>query len=269
MQGGFGVRPVGRLLSGLRWPALLTVLAVALSGCGSYFTSPASVLAPAGPVAARQLSLIQISLYIMLGIFVIVIGLWGWAIIRYRARRNDTREVSRSTGDSRLEILWTVVPLLIVIYLTVLTVQTEFYLTREPNPATSLQVSVTGHQFFWQFQYPGLGISTVHNLYIPVGEKVNLTLTSADVIHSFWVPELGGKTDAIPGYHTYMWLEASRAGSYFGECAQFCGVGHYLMHMTVIALPPAQFQAWMKSMQKKTSSSSAWALEGTRLVAAR
>ena len=256
------MRPVGRFVSRLKWPAVLGILTVALSGCGNYFSSRASVLAPAGPVASRELSLIQISLYIMLVIFVVVMGLWGFALIRYRARRNDTSAVSASTGDTRLEILWTVVPLLIVIYLTVLTVQTEFYLTRRPNPATSLQVSVTGHQFFWQFDYPGLGISTIHNLYIPVGEKVNLTLTSADVIHSFWVPELAGKTDAIPGYHTYMWLEASRAGSYFGECAQFCGVGHYNMHMTVIALPPAQFQTWVKSMQKKgAASGTAWALE--------
>ncbi len=250
------MRAVGRFVSRLKWPAVLGILAVTLSGCGSYFTSRASVLSPAGPVASRELSLIEISLAIMLVIFVVVMGLWAYAVIRYRARRNDPREPSTSTGDTRLEILWTVVPLLIVIYLTVLTVQSEFYLTRRPNPATSLQVSVTGHQFFWQFSYPGLGISTIHNLYIPVGEKVNLTLTSADVIHSFWVPELGGKTDAIPGYHTYMWLEASRAGSFFGECAQFCGVGHYNMHMTVIALPPAQFQAWVKSMQKKNASSS-------------
>ncbi|HTX80214.1 MAG TPA: cytochrome c oxidase subunit II, partial [Longilinea sp.] len=108
---------------------------------------------------------------------------------------------------------------------------------------------VIGHQWWWEFDYPDLGIVTANEMVIPTGTPVQITLTSVDVIHSFWIPQLAGKTDVIPGQTNHMWISADQPGTYDGQCSEFCGMEHALMRDRVIAVTPANFQAWVKNQQ--------------------
>lgn len=203
------------------------------------------------------------SLYLMMGVFAVVLAMWGYAIIRFRARKGDNELPAQVTGNHRLEIIWTVVPILLLLFLGYQTVTSAFALGDTPKGPT-FPVKVVAHQFWWEFDYPGLGIVSANELHIPVGQKIELTLNSADVIHSFWVPRLGGKEDLNPGYTNSLWLEASNPGVYPGQCAEFCGAGHALMHFVVIADTPQQFAAWIQKMKHSTTSHSSLAQEGMK-----
>lgn len=253
------LRLFGGRFSWLRALALAPVALLVLTGCSGY---PQSTLSPAGPVAAEQLDLMKTSLYIMVFVFIIVMVLWLYAIIKYRQRKGDTSTPAQWKGSTVLEAIWIIGPFVLLAYLAYATVSESFVLGAIPAPQKSITVRVTGHQFWWSFDYPGLGILTANELHIPVGTKINLELTSADVIHSFWIPRLGGKMDLEPGYLNHMWLEASRPGIYPGQCAEFCGTGHADMRMEVIAQTPQDFQTWVNEMKHPTTSSTALAKLG-------
>jgi cytochrome c oxidase subunit 2 len=231
--------------------ALSLLIAVGLSGCG--FDTTQSALNPAGTVAQIQARMITSSFWIMMVVSVVVFSALIVAIIRFRAKPGQKTLPPQTEGNNRIEFLWTVTPAIILALMMIGTINQSFVLGKIYPASQALQVDVTGHQFWWQFQYPSANITTANELHIPVGEKVELILTSADVMHSFWVPRLGGKTDLIPGRTNYMWIEASQPGIYHGQCAEFCGTGHADMRITVDAEPPARYAVWVQSMTHPVS----------------
>lgn len=237
-----------------RWQHLYRLLPVLLglvwltTGCGDPYLS---TLQPSGPVASEQLFLMKLALYIMIGVFLVVITIFFYVIIRFRKREGQTELPVQVEGNHKLEIIWTVIPILLLLIIAVPTVTSTFKLAKNySNDQNSVLVKVTGHQFWWEFEYPKLGVVTAQELYIPVGKKIQFELESDDVIHSFWVPALGGKTDNNPGLTNNMWLQADKPGTYKGKCAELCGTSHALMDFKVIAVSPEEFDKWVANMKK-------------------
>jgi cytochrome c oxidase subunit 2 len=248
-----------------RWAPAAAVAMLALSGCG-FLQGRQSVLDPAGPVAQGQLGLIESSFWIMIEIFIVVSAVLVVALIRFRARPGQTELPPQVHGDNRLEFLWTIVPALLLALLAVGTVKQSFADAGSPLVPHSMLVQVTGHQFWWAFTYPSLGVVTANELHVPVGQKIELALTSADVLHSFWVPRLAGKTDLVPGKINYIWFQADKPGLYYGQCAEFCGTGHADMRLIVDAQTPAKFNQWVATMSHPVSTpTTALAKEGEKL----
>jgi cytochrome c oxidase subunit 2 len=218
-------------------------------------TTP-SIFAPASTPALSIFGLSIFALAITGGIFAVVGGLLTFAIIRYRERANDdTSEPPQIYGSVQIELAWTVIPILIVVVLFLTTARIIFAIQDAPQPKSALNVTVIGHQFWWEFRYPKLGIVTANELHVPVSTGQNpqptfLHLLSADVDHSFWVPQLAGKTDLIPNHPNETWIEPNHTGLYYGQCAQFCGVEHAKMLLRVYVETPEQFAAWVKDQQR-------------------
>jgi cytochrome c oxidase subunit 2 len=192
------------------------------------------------------------------GIFLVVGGLLLYVVIRYRHRASEpdaNREPPQIYGSTQIELSWTVIPILIVVMLFLATARIIFATQNAPKPADSLDVIVIGHQFWWEYRYPKLGIVTANELHIPVSDPKHptptyLTMSSADTDHSFWVPRLAGKTDLIPNRVNTMWVDPQEAGLYLGQCAQYCGTQHAKMLLRVYADTPAEFAAWIAHQQQ-------------------
>jgi cytochrome c oxidase subunit 2 len=225
---------------------VLALIGALLVPTSAAFAQPPSPLAPASTEADIIARLFTIVFWVAVGVFVIVEGLLVYSVIRFRRRHPDDLPVQLH-GSTPVEIAWTVAPALIVAVLMLLTLRAMQDLYAMPQGTVNVQV--VGHQWWWEFRYPDLGITTANELHIPVGEQVRLTLESPDVVHSFWVPELGGKTDAIPGRPNHTTMQATVAGTYHGQCAEFCGAQHALMRIRVIASPQAEFQQWVQTQQ--------------------
>ena len=197
-------------------------------------------------------------LSITCGIFLVVTGLLLYVIIRFRHRHDDpyaAQEPPQIYGSTQIELSWTVIPILIVVMLFLATARIIFVTQNAPKPAASLDVTVIGHQFWWEYRYPKLGIVTANELHIPVSDPKHptptyLTMSSADTDHSFWVPRLAGKTDLIPNRVNTMWIDSQAAGLYLGQCAQYCGTQHAKMLIRVYADSPADFAAWVAHQQQ-------------------
>ena len=215
-----------------------------------------SILAPASTPAHEIYSLSKFVLVITGAIFVIVAGLLAFVIIRFHERKTDAgHEPAQVYGSTHVELAWTVIPVLIVVVLFLTTARIIFAIQDAPEPPSALDVTVVGHQFWWEFRYPRLGIVTANELHIPVSTTADpqpayLELLSADVDHSFWVPQLGGKTDLIPNHPNKMWIDPQSPGLYLGQCAQFCGVEHAKMLLRVYVDTPRLFDAWVKNQQQ-------------------
>ncbi len=215
-----------------------------------------SIFAPASTPAHQIFDLSLFVLLITGSIFVVVAGLLAIAIIRFRSRKTDPlSEPPQIYGSTQVELAWTVIPILIVVVLFLATARIIFAVQDAPKPATALDVTVIGHQFWWEFRYPSLGIVTANELHIPASSDTSprptfLKLLSSDVNHSFWIPQLAGKTDLIPNHVNTMWLDAKAPGLYVGQCAQFCGSQHALMLLRVYVDTPEQFEAWVKGQQE-------------------
>ncbi|HWI63989.1 MAG TPA: cytochrome c oxidase subunit II [Symbiobacteriaceae bacterium] len=222
---------------------LLTLAGAVLTGCAKAL--PQSPWDTAGDVARQQMDLLKLSLWFAIGIGAVVTIALLFVVFRFRAKSGDEKVVPKQVhGSHILEIAWTIIPIVILAIVGVPTVKTAFATraTRNPN---DLQVKVIGHQWWWEFQYPQLGITTANELYIPVGKDVQITLESADVIHSFWVPKLAGKMDVIPGRTNYMYFNAEREDEYYGQCAELCGTSHANMKFRVQAVATEKFDAWV------------------------
>jgi cytochrome c oxidase subunit II len=166
------------------------------------------------------------------------------ALIKFR-KRDGQPAPQQTHGNTRLEILWTAIPALILAVIAVPTVRSIFK-TEAPAASDALQVTVTGHQWWWEFQYPQYGITTANELYLPIGRTVNFTLKTADVLHSFWIPGLGGKRDLISNHTNYLWFTPDSVGDdvFNGFCAEFCGTSHANMRFKVFTVKPDEFAAW-------------------------
>jgi cytochrome c oxidase subunit II len=194
----------------------------------------------AGPNACDIVSVYTSVFWIAMVVLVIVGGLLVYAALRFR--RTDDREPAQVHGNPRLEILWTAVPLVIVSFLFVRTTLRMDYVRNGPPPQQTIQV--TGIQWAWSFKYPN-GKTSITRLTIPVGQVVRLQVTSKDVLHSFWVPRLGGQIYAKPGYQNSGWIEASQPGQYLGQCNELCGINHFSMLLEVDAVSDADYQAFL------------------------
>ncbi len=229
---------------------ILGLLAIALLLAACAPDAPQSTFGTAGPVAEKQLLLFNVLLWVMVVVFVLVEGALLYSLIRYR-RRPGQGLPAQTHGNTPLEITWTIIPTILILGLGVWSVFTLFELDQPPASAENvLDITVTGHQWWWEFDYPdadgsGKAINTANELRIPVGRAVRLLLNSDDVIHSFWVPKLAGKVDLIPTRDNRMWIQADETGTYFGQCAEFCGAAHALMKFQVEVLTEPEYAAWV------------------------
>lgn len=223
-------------------------LILILSGCE--FDGPRSVLNPAGRVAEIQLGLLTYTTWLSVIVLVAVFGALVYAIVKFRRRGNDNSIPNQTHGSVVMEAVWTIIPVIIVIMIAIPTVRAIFETETRYEPTEGdVVVNVMGYQWWWAFEYPELGIVTANELHFPVGSRVVLNVDSADVLHSFWVPRLGGKIDLIPGQDNRMWLEADEPGVYYGHCAELCLGAHAYMRFRVIVDTQEDYDAWVASFQ--------------------
>jgi cytochrome c oxidase subunit 2 len=208
---------------------------------------------PHSPNAQR----INTAYYLILGftgaIFVVVETALVVFIWKYRSRgRPRTAEGAQVHGNTRLELIWTVSPVVILAAIGIFVFYELPGISNVPAASAGDRVNITveGHQFYWQFDYPN-GTRSIGDLHVPVGKVVYLTIVSPDVNHSWWVPELGGKTDAIPGKTNHSWFKADRAGTYIGQCAEFCGTFHEAMRARVTATSAPEYESYVSSTAQK------------------
>jgi cytochrome c oxidase subunit 2 len=203
-------------------------------------------------------------------IFLAVFGLLVYSVTKYRRRRGDNgREPPQVYGSNQVELAWTVIPVLIVLVLFLATARVIHSIQDAPEPPGTIEVTAIGHQFWWEFRYPALGVVTANELHVPVSDPSHpsptfLTLLSADTDHSFWVPRLAGKTDLIPNHVNHMWIDPHETGVYLGQCAQYCGTQHAKMLLRVYVDSQEQFHQWVQ--QERESAETDGAVEQGRRV---
>jgi cytochrome c oxidase subunit 2 len=222
------------------------VAATALAGCRTV-EPPMTTFAPKSDFAEWTYSLyLQVIAWDSF-ILVLVGVLLALALFRYSSGARDKGSPPPESHERlELEVAWTVGPALVLLAIAIPTIRTTFRAAPAVPPADALQVDVTAHQWWWEVRYPAAGIVTANEIHLPVGRPVRLELKSADVIHSFWVPQLGGKRDVVPGHPNDIILVPHVAGVYPGQCAEFCGLSHANMRFRVFVESPENFQAWAK-----------------------
>lgn len=203
--------------------------------------------------------------WVSVAIFVVVAGILLFVIVRYRDR-GSARLPRQIRGHSLLEIGWTIAPALVLLVIAIPTIQIIFRTQPRTEPAGAMEVTVLGHQWWWEFRYPSLGVATANELHLPLGQPVVLRLEGPDVIHSFWVPQLGGKRDVVPGRINTLTFTPEEPGEYLGQCAEFCGLSHANMRMRVVVHPRDAWQAWVAA-QRAPAAAAAEAVEGAAIFA--
>lgn len=224
--------------------------AALLAACSK--TQTQSTFSPVGDVAQRQEDLLWV---VIVGALIVLFAVQGaliYTIIRFRRKPEHGNAIPEQThGNTRLEIAWTAAPIIVLAVIAVPTVMTLVDLAEEP-PADALHIRAVGHQWWWEFQYPEQDLTASNELHIPVGRPVSITLESADVIHSFWIPKIAGKVDMVPNHTNTLptfTVPAGYEGTYLGQCAELCGTAHALMRFRVIAQSPADFEGWVAAQQ--------------------
>src|SRR6202158_2258377 len=230
------------------------LLVVSLAGVVLASPSPAAaqawVVAPASDGAEIISQLFWFTLVLATIVFVLVEGLLIYSSLRFRRRAPlPLHEPPQMHGNTRLEVMWATVPALILIGLFGITVSRLGDLSQLPTDPSTLHISVTGRQFQWEFGYGNSGVKTTNDLHIRVGTPLIFDVTSVDVIHSFWVPDLYGKIDANPGRVNRITFKARQPGTYRGVCAELCGEGHSGMQFRVEAVSQSDFQTWLQQQQ--------------------
>ena len=225
------------------------------------------------PASTPAKSIADLSIFVLVItgiIFAVVFTLLVYAVVRFRGRAQDAGcEPAQVYGSTQIELAWTIIPILIVVVLFLATARVIHAIQDAPEPAGAEQVTAIGHQYWWEFRYPKLGIVTANELHVPVSDPGHptptfLQLLSADTDHSFWVPELGGKTDLIPNHPNRMWMDPQRAGVFLGQCAQYCGTQHAKMLLRVFVDRPEDFAAWVHA-QQSPAMEDATAIAGKRV----
>jgi cytochrome c oxidase subunit II len=237
---------------------LISILAQQGLGAGGK-VDPALVPSVFAPESVPAHSITHLAVFVIAitaCIFVVVAGLLAYAVIRFRQRANDDgMEPAQIYGSGPVEAAWTTVPFLIVVVLSLSTARVVHEVQDARPPAKAVEVQVIGHQWWWEIRYPKLGIVTANELHVPVSQGQQrlptfLDLRSADVVHSFWVPRLAGKTDLIPNKINSMWIEPERTGLFLGQCAKYCGTQHAKMLLRVYVETPEGFDRWVKEQKK-------------------
>ncbi|MGA9532647.1 MAG: cytochrome c oxidase subunit II [Anaerolineales bacterium] len=225
--------------------ALLALGGASLAGCAG---SPTFML-PNSSISAHEANLFNILIYMSIVVFVFVEGWLVFNIIRYRRRDGDRTPPEQVHGNNTLEIVWTVIPILLVAVLFVLTVQTVNAVSPPAASSEDINVGVVGHRWWWEYDYPDYGFVTANEMHVPVGATVQIDVDSVDVIHSFWVPQLSGKVDAIPGQTNHLWFVADQVGEFYGQCSEYCGLNHANMRIKLVVDTQSDFDAWVKNQQ--------------------
>lgn len=211
------------------------------------------------PVSTPAEAINRLSLFVLAicgVIFVAVFWLLAYSITKFRRRSDDDgSEPPQVYGSNPLELAWTVIPVLIVLVLFLATARVIHAVQDAREPATAIEVTIIGHQFWWEFRYPALGVVTANELHVPVSDRSHptptfLTLLSADTDHSFWVPQLNGKTDLIPNRVNHMWIDPHQTGLFLGQCAQYCGTQHAKMLLRVYVHSREEFDRWVEQERK-------------------
>ena len=271
-----------------RWPrlhfnrgafrALILLLISALWICASGVLNPAlsnpgqttNIFRPLSEPAKEITQISLLTVAICTAIFLVVFGLLVYALVRYRHRAGDeATEPPQIYGSNQIELAWTVLPIIIVFVLILVTSRGIAEIQDRKPPAGAVNATVIGHQWWWEIRYPDLGIVTANELHVPASTDSSrrptfLKLQSADVAHSFWVPQLAGKTDLIPNRENRMWIEPTQLGTYLGNCAEYCGTQHARMLIRVIVHPPADFDRWVAD-QKQAATEEATAQQGRKV----
>ena len=232
--------------------------------------SPTSIFDPASTPAWAISGLARLVLGVTAVIFLCVCALLIYAVVKFKRRPGDDgSEPAQVYGSNQVEVAWTVLPILIVFVLFLATARVITGIQNAVRPANAVQVIAVGHQFWWEYRYPELGIVTANELHVPVSDPGRptptfLTLLSADTDHSFWVPRLGGKTDLIPNRVNTTWIDPHETGLYLGQCAQYCGTQHAKMLLRVYVDSPDAFDRWVRH-QREPAEASNQVTEGQRV----
>ncbi|MEK9197648.1 MULTISPECIES: cytochrome c oxidase subunit II [Bacillales] len=241
--------------------SLLAVMTVFLSACGEDYIS---TLKPAGAVGKEQLNLLLFSITIMALVVIVVSFLYLYAFVKFRRSKQGENHMPKQVeGSHTLEVIWTVIPIILLLILAVPTLISTYKLADvkamdevdEEGNKSALTVNVTAKLYWWEFEYPEQGIVTAQELVVPTGEKVYFNLKAADVKHSFWIPSIGGKMDTNVENVNKFYLQFDEEskdleeGVFFGKCAELCGPSHALMDFKVKTLAPEEFENWVASMQ--------------------
>jgi len=260
----------------------MKILGLAVMLASSLIAASLCMGAPAGaptitnifkPLSTPAEAINRLSLFVLAicgVIFAAVFWLLVYSIIKFRRRSDDDgSEPPQVYGSNPLELAWTVIPVLIVLVLFLATARVIHAVQDAPQPPGAVEVTVIGHQFWWEFRYPALGVVTANELHVPVSEASRptptfLTLLSADTNHNFWVPQLNGKTDLIPNRVNHMWIDPHQTGMFLGQCAQYCGVEHAKMLLRVYVHSREDFDRWVERERKPAQVSDAVS-EGRRI----
>ena len=262
--------PVGRIVGVLVIVAGI-LLAASLCTATPYAADQVpSIFEPHSTPADSILHLSQFVLAITGLIFLVVATLLTYAVVKFRNKAGDAqREPAQVYGSTQIELAWTVIPILIVVVLFLATARVIHAIQDAPKPAAAVEVTAVGHQFWWEFRYPALGVVTANELHIPVSDPAHptptfLKLLSADTDHSFWVPQLAGKTDLIPNRVNEMWVDPHQIGIFLGQCAQYCGTQHAKMLLRVSVESTEDFKAWVNA-QKQPANQDEREIAGKRV----
>src|ERR1700690_1567164 len=255
---------------------LQTALLIASSMLSHAFADPVTLPSPTNifaPVSTPAKSIFGLSMFVLAvtaAIFVVVFTLLAYSVVKFRKRADDDgREPPQVYGSNQVEIAWTVIPVLVVLTLLVATARVIADVQNAARPDNAIEVTAIGHQFWWEFRYPALGVATANELHVPVSDGNHPTptfikLLSADTDHSFWVPRLAGKTDLIPNPPNSMWIDPHETGLYLGQCAQYCGTQHAKMLLRIYVQSQNDFDHWIQE-QRQPGRRSTDASQGQRI----
>ena len=258
------------------WRARVSHLVVLIFGSGTALADAAQPLSPTNifaPASTPAKSIFGLSLFVLAvtgTIFLVVFSLLLYSVVRFRKRNNDDGiEPPQVYGSNQVELAWTIIPILIVVALFMATARVIAVVQRTPPPGNAIAVTAIGHQFWWEYRYPELGVVTANELHVPVSDPAHPTptfinLLSADTDHSFWVPRLAGKTDLIPNHPNTMWMDPQETGVYLGQCAQYCGTQHAKMLLRVYVQSKDEFDRWIQQ-QRQPATTSIAVSEGQRI----
>lgn len=236
--------------------AALALVLLALSACGGDYPNTTF----SQNTEFNSLAVFLWDRMLLLGtiVFVVVEVLLVYTIFRFR-RREGGPEPRQITGNAALEITWTAIPALILVFIAVPTVKTIFQ-TQAKAPANAVQIEVIGHQWWWEFRYPQYGIVTANELYLPIGRPASFSLRTRDVLHSFWIPQMGGKRDLIANRVNYLWFTPKAdmtSSAWNGACAEYCGSSHANMRLRAFTVTPEEFEKWVAHQKTLAAGSPA------------
>ena len=251
------------------WRILSSQILVCVCYPAAAFADPAAPFSPTNifaPASTPAKSIFGLSLFVLAvtgAIFLVVFTLLLYSVVKFRKRPSDDgREPPQVYGSNQVELAWTIIPILIVVALFMATARVIAIVQKTTRLDNEIQVVAIGHQFWWEYRYPALGVVTANELHVPVSDENHPTATfikllSADTDHSFWVPRLAGKTDLIPNHPNSMWIDPHEAGLYLGQCAQYCGTQHAKMLLRVYVQPRADFDRWIQEQRQPAAVSDA------------